>query len=236
MDGGRGTIRQGNEGGHDGLDARRQGRDRRVVQPLRARARRRRALMHLFEGLCKNLYWAKTCCTAILPSTCYPQGLLNAARVCLADRREAHALQLVCNNLLPNTGYAKTCKGQQHVAHNWRRHLRVDALRDSGIRVGSSRVICVGLVRYLCNMSLPNTGYAKTCKGQQHVAHNWRRHLRVDALRDSGIRVGSSRVICVGLVRYLCNMSLPNTGYAKTLSGPCAVRICWTTRTGPGEA
>ncbi len=59
-------------------------------------------------------------------------------------------------------------------------------------------------------------GYAKTCKGQQHVAHKWRRHLRVDALRDSGIRVGSSRVICVGLVRYLCNMSLPNTGYAKT--------------------
>ena len=52
------------------------------------------------------------------------------------------------------------------------------------------------------------------CKGQQHVAHNWRRHLRVDALRDSGIRVGSSWVICVGLVRYLCNMSLPNTVFA----------------------
>jgi len=49
------------------------------------------------------------------------------------------------------------------------------------------------------------------CKGQQHVAHNWRRHLRVDALRDSGVRVGSSRAICVGLVRCLCNMLLPLT-------------------------
>jgi len=64
--------------------------------------------MHLFEGICKNLYWAATGCTATLPSTCQPQGLLNATRVCLADRRVAHALERVCNNLLPNTGYAKT--------------------------------------------------------------------------------------------------------------------------------
>jgi len=49
------------------------------------------------------LYWAATGCTATLPSTCQPQGLLNAERVCPADRRGAHALQLVCNNLLPNT-------------------------------------------------------------------------------------------------------------------------------------
>ena len=39
-----------------------------------------------------EVYWAKTCCTATLPSTCQPQGLLNAACVCPADRREAHAL------------------------------------------------------------------------------------------------------------------------------------------------
>ncbi len=57
----------------------------------------------------------------------------------------------------------------------------------------------------------PALDIAEICKGQQHVAHNWRRHLRVDARRDSGIRVGRSRVICVGLVRYLCNMPLPNT-------------------------
>jgi len=30
---------------------------------------------------------------------------LYAARVCPADRREAHALQLVCHKLLPNTGF-----------------------------------------------------------------------------------------------------------------------------------
>jgi len=57
--------------------------------------------------------------------------------------------------------------------------------------------------------------FSNLCKGQQHVAHNWRRHLRVDALRDSGIRVGSSRVICVGLVRYLCNMLLPLTVFSN---------------------
>jgi len=66
-------------------------------------------------------------------------------------------------------------------------------------------------------------GFCITCKGQQHVAHNWRRHLRVDALRDSGIRVGSSRVICVGLVRHLCNMSLPNTGFLHNPSKRCTM-------------
>ncbi len=40
----------------------------------------------------KDVYWAKTYCTATLPSTCQPQGLLNAACVRPADRREAHAL------------------------------------------------------------------------------------------------------------------------------------------------
>jgi len=51
----------------------------------------------------RRMYWAATGCTATLPSTCQPQGLLNAARARPVDRRGAHALERVCNNLLPNT-------------------------------------------------------------------------------------------------------------------------------------
>jgi len=44
------------------------------------------------RGENQKVYWAKTYCTATRLSTCQPQGLLNAACVCPADRREAHAL------------------------------------------------------------------------------------------------------------------------------------------------